>query len=292
MSSNALRVATTGGSGRVGQHVVRELVARGHHVTNIDRRAGDTPAQRFVYADIRKREQIQPILENVDALIHMAEIPHAQAPFSNDEIFSSNITGTAVVLQTAAELKLKRAIYTSSCQAYGIWGGPAVPPLYFPIDEKHPLRPQNVYGLSKQVNEMFCDFLSRTTGLSIAIFRLPGVIANFGDWTFRWMESRAERVEEMVTHVAAEDVAIAYAMALENPRPGCEVYNLAAADASTLVPLRERFEKFNPEMPPLPADWPDFKAPLATEKFREHFGWQPKWNPRTEYFKWKESQKK
>lgn len=288
----SLRVAITGGSGRVGQHIVKALAERGHSVINMDRRPSKDSPAKFAFVDIRRRDQVQPILEQVDAVIHTAEIPNHHQPYSYDEIFAHNTSGTAVIIQTAADLKLKRAIYTSSCQAYGVWGDPVVPPLTLPMDETAPLRPQNVYGLAKQVNEMFCDFVSRTTGLSIAIMRLPGVSTLFGDYIFRWMEHRAERVDDLATFVNVKDVGEAYALAIEKQIPGCEAYNLAATEVGSLTPLRERLEKFNPEFPKLPSDWPDFKCPLLIDKAREHFGWEPKSNPRQEYFKWKESQKK
>ncbi len=107
----SLRVVVTGGSGRIGQHVVRELLARGHQVTNIDRRSA--PGQekaRWVFAEITSREQVQPILEGADAVVQLAEITHASAPFSPDHIYSHNTRVAAVVLQTAADLKISRAI--------------------------------------------------------------------------------------------------------------------------------------------------------------------------------------
>ncbi len=39
----SLHIAVTGGSGRVGQDVIKELLSRGHHVTNLDRRPSPDP---------------------------------------------------------------------------------------------------------------------------------------------------------------------------------------------------------------------------------------------------------
>ena len=46
-----MRVAVTGGSGRIGSEVIKELIARGHEPINIDRRQADKPLARFVYAN-------------------------------------------------------------------------------------------------------------------------------------------------------------------------------------------------------------------------------------------------
>src|SRR5205823_15132505 len=122
LQSRPMRVAVTGGSGRIGSFVVKELIGRGHEVINIDRRQ---PAQaggaRFVFAHLGQREQVQPVLEQVEAVCHLGEIPSVNAGSSPEYVFAENVRAGSVVMQTAADLKLRRVIYTSSCQVYGMW---------------------------------------------------------------------------------------------------------------------------------------------------------------------------
>jgi nucleoside-diphosphate-sugar epimerase len=277
-----MRVAVTGGSGRIGSHVVEQLVERGHTVLNLDRREANNPVARFVYLDLRQREMVQPIFEQVDAVCHLAEIPNVGGSISPEDVFSHNTQVGSVVLQTAADLKLRRMIYTSTAQVYGCWGEPQVPALVLPMDETHPLQPQNAYSLGKAANEEYARMVSRRQGISTAIFRFPWVI----DWDVErdenlvWdnLERSRGKAEGMFTYVHVSDAARAFVLALENPRPGCEAYHFTAVEIYSAIPLRERMEKFHPRCPPLPASWPTFKSPVSTEKAKKHFGWEPKWN--------------
>ena len=118
-----LRIAVTGGSGYIGQHVVRHLVERGHSVINLDRRQAHEPVARLAYADLTRRELVHPLLETVDAVCHLGAIPNLRG-HAPDHVYAHNTAVAAAVLQSAADLKLKRVIYTSSCQAYGCFGEP------------------------------------------------------------------------------------------------------------------------------------------------------------------------
>src|SRR4051812_48337263 len=88
--SPKLKVVVTGGSGRVGAFVIKELLARGHEVINVDRRYPSEPGGQFIYAQLGQREQVQPILEKADALCHLGEIPSAQAGPTPVDVWADN----------------------------------------------------------------------------------------------------------------------------------------------------------------------------------------------------------
>jgi nucleoside-diphosphate-sugar epimerase len=278
-----LRVAVTGGSGRVGRFVVRELVARGHQVVNLDRKQPAESCGRFVFLDLSRRELVQPVLEQVDAVCHLGELPGVGG-MSPDETYARNTAAGAVVMQTAADLKLKRVIYTSTVQVYGCWGPDFGAPRFLPMDETHPLLPNNAYSAGKVANEVYARMISERHGISVAIFRLPGMQdydlekLDQQSHVFHWLTHSTGRCEGMATYLHAADAARAYALAVENPRPGCEAYHFTAPEVFSCVPIRERMLKHNPENPPLPSDWPAFKSPVITEKARQHFGWVPQVN--------------
>ena len=278
-----MRVAVTGGSGRIGSVLVKELLARGHEVTNIDRRHPlVSPAGvRFVFAQLGSRELVQPALEQVDAVCHLGEIPNVHQGRSPEDVFAENTRAGSVVMQTAADLKLRRAIYTSSCQVYGLWADPVARPLRLPFDETHPVSPHNAYAMSKVANEGYARMLADRQGLSVAAFRFPWVAVDEYDddaWTRAHRDVRPTRTDGFATYVHASDVARAYVLALEHPRAGYEVYHFSAAEISSLIPLRERLREHHADYPPLPGDWPAFKSPVLTNKARQHFGWEPAWN--------------
>lgn len=278
-----LRVAVTGGSGRIGRHVVKRLLARGHSVVNLDRTLGPESLARFCYVDLRKRELVQPLFEQVEAVCHLGEIPGLRGSMSPEEVYAHNTQVGSVILQTAADLKLARVIYTSTNQVYGCFGDPPVPPVRLPFDETHPLLPQNAYAMSKVANEGYAQFVSRHQKLSVAIFRFPAV----WDWDISdenierfkmWMRHGDGPPHDLSTYLHSSDAAQAYVLAVENPRPGCEAYHFNAREIFSAAPLRDRLLKHFPDYPKLPDGWPNYASPLLCTKAKEHFGWEPQVN--------------
>jgi nucleoside-diphosphate-sugar epimerase len=269
-----LTIAVCGGSGRVGRSVVRELAQRGHRVLNLDRRPAPELPGEFFEVDLADRRQIEPILAGVDAVIQLAEMPNVNATLPAYELYVQNVRASTVVMQAAADLKVQRLIYTSSCQVYGCWDKPHVPPLHLPLDETHPARPQNAYALGKLANENYARLLAEQQGISAAVIRLPWVVSfEPGEELGRMLEAQTGFIDGLGAYIHHSDAARAFALAGENPRPGCEVYHFAADDIFSPRPLRERLA-FNPGYPPLPPDWPDYRSPVLTHKAAEHFGWR------------------
>jgi nucleoside-diphosphate-sugar epimerase len=273
-----MRVAVTGGSGRVGSVLIRHLLERGYSVINLDRRQASEPLARFVYVDLRLREQVQAALEQVDAVCHLGEIPNANVSLSPDEVYWHNTRCGSVVMQSAADLKLQRVLYTSSCQVYGFWAGRGpekAKPLHLPMDETHLVNPQNVYALSKACNEQYAKLMATTHGLSIASIRLPWVMNHVPLDDLSWIDKHRGDSDGLGTYLHGDDAARAFVAALENPRPGYEVYHFSATDVISGIPLRQRLAQSSPDFPPLPEDWAPFRSPVLTHKAREHLGWEP-----------------
>jgi nucleoside-diphosphate-sugar epimerase len=284
--ANGLRIVVTGGSGRIGTAVVQRLLEHGHSPIVLDRRAPHANVP-FVFIDLRDRQALQPVLEGADGVIHLGEVPHQHAGESPHDVYVRNTATGSTVLQTAADLKIPRFIYTSSAQVYGIWGSGLEGytkhrPVKFPIDESQPLSPTNVYALAKAANEGYARILAEKQGFNVAVFRLPHVIgAHHLKMIARWPTGgpswAREETDGIWTYLHDKDAADAYVAALNQIRPGFEAYNLAAADIKGPTPLRERLAAMPvSHWPPLPADWPERGSPVSTEKARLHFGWSPK----------------
>jgi len=274
-----MRIAVTGGSGRIGSEVIKQLLAAGHQVINIDRRQADEPLTRFAYANLAQREQIQPTLEHVDAVCHLGEIANARVGLSPEEVLAENVRIGSTVLQTCADLRIGRVIYTSSCQVYGLWDHPVGAPKCLPFDETHPIAPHNVYALSKATNEQFAQMVARDHGTSIAIFRFPWVPHHA--YSKAWGDSLRQKpttTDGFATYCHVTDVARAFVLAIEKKRDGCEVYHFSAAEIMSIQPLAQRLAEHQPSYPSLPNDWPPFRSPVLTHKAHEHFGWTPRWN--------------
>jgi nucleoside-diphosphate-sugar epimerase len=276
-----MKVIVTGGSGRIGNSVIRALAARGHEVLNLDRRPcrDDRPA-RFFYVDLRNREVLQPIMEQAQALIHMGELPSADyGGRTEEEVFAHNCAAGSMLMQIAAELKYRRVLYTSTIQIYGFLEQGALPPAVLPIDESHPVRPRNGYAQAKVAVENYARMCADRYGLSVGIFRLPWVITHEPEehW-FTHIETHRELRHELGIYVRDTDVAACFALALENARPGAEVYNLAAREALYAGSIREGIAKYYPHYPQLPANWGKTQMLYVWDKAKAHFAWEPKWN--------------
>lgn len=281
-----MKVIVTGGSGKIGKSVIKALVERGHEVFNLDRRPSDRPGAKFVYMDLRRRELLQPVMEQAEAVVHMGEIPNTRSGhYSEEEVFGTNCTIGSMVAQLAAECKHKRMIYSSTIQVYGFTDMNHVAPLQLPIDEKHPANPQNPYSTAKIAIESYLRLASRR-GLGVSVFRLPWVMTHeMDDGWFHWTEREKKLNSDLGIYVRDSDVAEAFALALEKPREGFEIYNLAAREVMFGMPVRQAIATSFPEYPQLPDTWGKLDTPYVWQKAHEHFGWSPKWNYLDEFRK-------
>src|SRR5436853_386764 len=124
-----MRVLLTGAAGFIGQHVLRELVNRGHEVRALDSLRADVhkngpwsppPGIRFEQADVRDGTAIDHLLADIDAVLHLA----AKVGLGVDvqdlpDYASSNDVGTAVLLAAMARADIKRLTLASSMVVYG-----------------------------------------------------------------------------------------------------------------------------------------------------------------------------
>jgi nucleoside-diphosphate-sugar epimerase len=256
-------------------------VGAGMSVIGVDRRHFVDCPCRFVLSELSDRMRIQSVLEQVDAVVHLGEIPSLTRSHRPEEVFALNTAAGTCVMQAVSDLKLRRIVYASSCQVYGFSFGlsvnpnPGIVPQKLPFDETHPLRPNNAYGAGKIANEMYASMLAEQEGISVAILRFPGVFWHpKDDPVWIRMQQSNRHLEGLATYVHLDDAARAILAALQHDRGGCEAYNIAAED--TLVPLRPMLRDFHPDYPPLPPDWPDRRSVMLCEKAFSHFGWKPR----------------
>ena len=109
-----MRVLTTGGTGYLGQAIVRSLLKHGHQPIVFARHATTSGlAGRLVDGDIRDRDAVQRVVEGADAIIHSAALVSLWQPnrASFDEV---NVGGLEAVLDAAKSVGTHRIVYTSS----------------------------------------------------------------------------------------------------------------------------------------------------------------------------------
>lgn len=274
-----MKIAVTGGSGRVGFFVAKKLVERGHDVTILDRSKPRESVARWRFVDLMSRTDVMHELEDFDAVAHLGEMPNIHAAPSPDEVFAHNAAVGSAVFQSCADLGVRRVVYSSSAQVYGAWGWPIPAYLELPVSEETPVQPTNAYGVSKVANERYLQSLTDTGQLRGIAMRLPWVRGAYwfpgGAWREWSLPKLTEPSDGFATYVMAEDCALAFALALESELESFEVFNIAAVDTLNLTPVREYIAMAYPKYGQLPEDWPALKSPLLIDKARRLLGWEP-----------------
>ena len=153
MADSQPRWLVTGGTGFLGSHIARRLIADGIHPVLFDIAAlppddDDIKDQVTVIdGDVQDREAIRAALEGVSHVIHTAAALPIQV--SKNKIYAANVRGTRYVLHESMKAGVKRVVFISSTAVYGV-------PKVHPIDEESPMIPLGHYGASKVEAEKIC----------------------------------------------------------------------------------------------------------------------------------------
>lgn len=169
------RILVTGGAGFIGSHLTDRLIADGHEVTVVDnlatgRRATlqqhtQNPRFKFVQADIRDRGRMNEIFQDIEQVFHLAAladiVPSIVDPM---EYFTTNVQGTANVLEAARKNGAKRFVYAASGSSYGI-------PDRYPTPETAEIRCEYPYALSKHLGELSALHWHKVYGLPVTVLK-------------------------------------------------------------------------------------------------------------------------
>jgi nucleoside-diphosphate-sugar epimerase len=243
------KIVVTGGSGRLGEFVIRELLAHDYEVLSLDR---IPPREKLCISwlvDLRHSGDLFEALRNAYGIVHLAAY---QAPnlAPDGETFSNNVSATYNVLRAAADMGVKKVVLASSTAAFGfIYAKKPWAPDYLPVDEKHPSKPQDSYGLSKVVGEQIADsFITTHPDMTISSMRFPGVNFDLSYESFRerW-KIPAARASGFWTYVDARDAARACRLALEAKFQGHEVLIAAAPNSCMIQPMRDLVSEYLPK---------------------------------------------
>ena len=283
------RVVVTGGSGKAGRAVVRDLVAAGHDVLNVDTVAPREEVGRFTRADLTDLGEAIEVLRGADSVVHLAAIP-APGIRTVGETFEINTLSTYNVFSAATQVGLERVVWASSETVLGLpFGtrharnlldpaagpGHVAEPDYVPIDEAHPRRPHSSYSLSKVVGEEMAAQFARWSGmpfigLRFSAIREPGEYLGFSD------TARDPHAGEWNVwgYVDARDVAQACRLSLTADVSGAEVCIVAAADTASVRPNAELLAACFPSVP-VRGEIGDHDTRLAIGKARQLLAYQP-----------------
>jgi len=149
------RFLVTGGAGFIGSELVRHLAALGARVRIVDNLVNGRRENvedllsnnvELTVADIRDRAAMATLLRDADIVFHLAclGVRHSiHSPVENEEV---NATATLGLLESARRCGVKRFVYISTSEVYGLV-------TTVPVAEQHPTWPMTIYGASKLAGE-------------------------------------------------------------------------------------------------------------------------------------------
>jgi UDP-glucose 4-epimerase len=277
----AVRVVVTGGGGRLGTVVVELLRREGMEVLAVDRRFEDGLSGRRLAADLTDLGQVYGALAGADAVVHLGAVP-SPGGLPAEQVFGNNAMGQFHVFEAAAQLGVRRVVSASSISAYGFsFQRRPVVPDYLPLDEDHPLVPQDPYGLSKAVGEQIADSYVRRGAGDAASLRLTRIVHDdtLPDLLAQAKESPEFFARELWSYVHVDDAARACLLGLTGPIDGHVVVHVGAADSLSALASDELAARWLPGVPirdhqPGPR-WPLLDTRRAAELlgFEAEFSW-------------------
>lgn len=236
------KVAVTGGSGRLGRHVLERLKGI-CEVVAVDL-VPPPPGFAFAGVDVTDYDALKGAFAGCDAVVHLAAIPNPRTATA-DVTFRTNVQGTFAVLQAAEDSGVRRAVVASSDSVVGFhYNPPDWRPHYLPIDEAHPLRPTEFYSLSKRVGETIAESFAARGRMAIVVIRPTHIVF---PPEYPELEARGADLHNyhLWTYVAPEDVAESLRLALALGDVRFDRFFISAADGlnrqPTLELLRERY---------------------------------------------------
>ncbi len=163
----------TGGAGFIGSHLVRALLEKGASVRVLDNFStgksenlqGLDGRIQVLEADLRDIAAVARAVEGVDTIFHQAAFISVPESMETPQLcFDINLNGTAILLDAARKVGVRRVVLASSSAVYG-------ESTKLPLSEATPLEPRSPYALSKEVNELYARLFTSIYGLEVVALR-------------------------------------------------------------------------------------------------------------------------
>lgn len=245
------KIVVTGGSGKAGSAAIRELIAHGYDVVNIDLRPAEEALVPYAPIDLTDYGMTVATLHGADAVVHMAANPEPDSTLVEGAgRFYGNTMSTYNVFNAAALLGIERVVWASS---ETVLGYPFIdsPPRYAPVDEVH-IYPNSNYALSKVLSEEMARQFHRWCGTTFIGLRFSNIRQSekndYACFTTFW-EDVHSRKPNLWGYVDDRDVAQACRKGLEADVEGAEVMIIAAGDTVMNRPSRDLMAEVFPDTP-------------------------------------------
>jgi len=278
-----MRIAVTGGTGKLGRAVVAGLRAQGDEVINLDA-AAERPDLRIDLTDygqtIEALTSIDDRYDQIDAVVHLAAIP-APGITGNAATFQNNITATYNVFAAAKAAGITNVVWASSETLLGIPF--ETPPPYIPLDEDYPARPESRYALAKLLEEtMAAQFCRWNPELKMIGLRFSNVMEPADYAEFPSFDADANlRKWNLWGYIDARDGAQAVSKALAYPAKGVEIFIIANADTVMSRSSASLAAEVYPDVK-VTRELGEHETLLSIDKARRLLGYEPEHSWRTQ----------
>ena len=270
-------IVVTGAAGRLGRRVVQLLVDQGREVRATDQvEADDLPAE-FVRCELGNARAVHDVLSGAEAVVHMGAIP-GPSRAEPRVIFENNVSADFNVMMSAAELGLRRVVFSSSAFGMG-WAhdGNAFVPRYLPLDEEHPMMPFEPYGLTKQVGEDIGRMIARSSDTTVVSLRFTNVALPEVQAEFPWPAPTPENPLTLVmwAYADARDVAAAQVLALDAEIEEYEAFMLAQPSSRFTEPTIDIVRNNFGDRVEVREGLEGTASVISTAKVQRMLGWRP-----------------
>jgi nucleoside-diphosphate-sugar epimerase len=238
------RILVTGGSGHLGTAAMARLAETAEAIAfDLVPPRQDAP---FIRGSVLDLEALRRAMAGIDVLVHVAAIPNPRDKPA-EIVFDTNVRGAWHAFHAAAEAGVGKAVLISSECATGLcYQKGERPPDYLPIDEDHPLRPDEVYGLSKVAAETVAASFARSGRMDVAVLRPLFVLFPHNHPEIAERGGLYHR--DLWGWVEPADVAAAIAAAIEQVR-GFEIFFIGAPNTIAAEPTLELVQRRFGRMP-------------------------------------------
>jgi UDP-glucose 4-epimerase len=198
-----MKILVIGGAGYIGSHVVCALLDMRHDVCVFDNMSSGQQENLFSGADFIAGDVLDyPALRaalaaGFDAVVHLAAFKAAGESMIMPEKYSvNNISGAINILNAMCETSCRKLVFSSSAAVFG-------EPQYIPVDEAHPVNPENYYGFTKLEIERIAGWYGRLKGLRCASLRYFNAAGYDGQGRIKGLEKNPANLIPIIMEAAA-----------------------------------------------------------------------------------------
>ena len=260
-----MRVLVTGSRGKVGTAAVAALMKAGHEVraTDVAAPVFERPLEgepEYIQADVGDAGEMFAVVRGMEAVVHAAALPE---PTHNPPhvVFQNNLMGVFNVVEAAIRFGVGRFVNISSETVPGFFFPERdFLPEYVPVDEEHPIRPQDPYATAKYFGELLMDAAIRRSDIRCISIR-PSWVQHEGNYERNLgpqVRDASNLSPNFWSYIDVYDLADATVLAVESDLSGHEVFYIASPDNVGNRPFEEIVREYY-------GDRVEIKKPLPRE---------------------------